>query len=121
MAANQHQIAKIISTLEIGLIIFVLGCTGHLRPMTDPNIHKVTFNFEGPAKSVCIVGDFNQWMPDAHCLDKRKGRWYIQLSLPHGPIHYAFIVDGKQWVVDPRALYVEDDGFGQLNSVVMVE
>lgn len=99
----------------------MLGCTGHLLPLPDPSLRKVAFHYEGRAKSVCIVGDFNQWNPDAHCLKQRKGRWAIRLPLPHGPIHYAFIVNGEKWVMDPKALYVENDGFGRQNSVVMVE
>ncbi|MFZ1985318.1 MAG: isoamylase early set domain-containing protein [Desulfatitalea sp.] len=99
----------------------VLGCAAYRTTGPNAELHEVVFNFEGKAKSVCITGDFNQWAHDSHCLVQRQGVWSIRLRLPHGPIHYAFVVDGKEWVMDPKALFVENDGFGKQNSVVMIE
>lgn len=121
MVLNHDHLLRILHAFCLVLLGSTLGCTGRLFPMPDPNIQKVAFHFEGQAQSVCILGDFNQWTPDSHCLKQRKGLWSIRMTLPRGPVHYAFIVDGKQWVMDPKALYVENDGFGQQNSVVMVE
>lgn len=84
-------------------------------------MRPVVFHYKGTARSVCIVGDFNQWSKETHCLTKNREEWSIRLLLPRGPAHYAFIVDGRRWVLDPKALYVENDGFGKQNSVVMVE
>jgi hypothetical protein len=32
---------------------------------------------------------------------------------------YAFVVDGKRWMVDPMAPQVPDAGFGAVNAVVV--
>ncbi len=107
----------------IALLWLVLGCAAP-RPgkSTPAELREVTFYFEGRAQSVCITGDFNQWTHDSHCLQRGpEGRWSIGLQLPPGPFHYAFVVDRKNWVLDPKSLFVENDGFGKQNSVAMIE
>lgn len=55
------------------------------------------------AKQVSLVGDFNDWHPDAHPLKQLPdGSWYGQVHLNHGHHHYLFLVDGKP-TLDPRA------------------
>ena len=107
----------------MALLWIVLGCAT-LRPSksSDAELRAVTFSFEGRAQSVCITGDFNQWNHDSHCLQRGpEDCWSIGLQLPAGPFHYAFVVDGKKWVLDPKALFMENDGFGKQNSVAMIE
>jgi 1,4-alpha-glucan branching enzyme len=100
----------------------VLGCLTQRPVQFEPEPREVTFYFEGRARSVCITGDFNQWTHDSHCLrPDPQGRWSIGLRLPPGPFHYLFVVDGQKWVPDPKALFVENDGFGRQNSVAMIE
>jgi 1,4-alpha-glucan branching enzyme len=112
---KNHLIIRII------IFAFIAGCAGLAATAPDAELHEVEFYFEGKAESVCITGDFNQWTPDRHCLTQKQGTWFIRMHLPHGPCHYAFVVDGRAWVMDPRALFVENDGFGKQNSVIMVE
>ncbi|MDA8137762.1 MAG: isoamylase early set domain-containing protein [Desulfobacteraceae bacterium] len=121
MRSSHRHPRKILISLCLMAALSIPGCTGHLASKPDPNIRKVVFYFEGQAQTVCLTGDFNQWTHDTHCLKARRGRWSIQLKLPRGPLHYAFIVDGRHWVMDPKALYVENDGFGKQNSVIVVE
>ena len=55
------------------------------------------------ASSVSLVGDFNDWHPDAHPLKQQvDGSWSIQVPLNHGHHHYMFCIDGKL-TLDPRA------------------
>lgn len=104
------------------LLWAVLACTTVRQGRVPTELREVTFSFEGRVRSVCIIGDFNQWTRDSHCLQSAgAGRWSIRLNLPPGPFHYAFMVDGKRWVLDPKALFVENDGFGRQNSVAMIE
>ncbi len=42
----------------------------------------------------------------------------VVLSGRHG---YVFFVDGERFLVDPEALLHEDDGFGRVNSVLIVD
>jgi len=55
------------------------------------------------AKQVALVGDFNDWHPEANLMKKQAdGSWFTQVSLNHGHHHYQFLVDGKP-TLDPRA------------------
>ncbi|MDQ2942188.1 MAG: isoamylase early set domain-containing protein [Candidatus Dormibacteraeota bacterium] len=73
------------------------------------------------AKGVTVAGTFNQWDQKAAPLAPagRDGVWTTTLALPVGQHQYAFVVDGRRWVVDPAAPAV-DDGFGRRNSMVAV-
>jgi len=108
-------------SILLAALWMVLGYPAFPASRPARQLREVTFYFEGQAKSVCITGDFNQWAPDSHCLQPNQGIWSIRLRLPLGPVHYAFVVNDKEWVLDPKALFVESDGFGRQNSVVMIE
>ena len=55
------------------------------------------------AKSVVVVGSFNDWNPTAHPMKRNyDGGWHAQVPLPHGHHHYLFLIDGKP-TLDPRA------------------
>ncbi|MGH7568987.1 MAG: isoamylase early set domain-containing protein [Gemmatimonadales bacterium] len=80
------------------------------------------------ARSVVVVGDFNDWDPAATPLRAAApaGRgeaadvWSVALPLPPGRYRYAFIVDGTRWLADPSAPRAAGDDFGTPNSVVTV-
>jgi 1,4-alpha-glucan branching enzyme len=98
----------------------ISGCSNLAFLTVNNNAHDMLFKYEGQAQSVCLAGDFNKWSPNTHCLHKQNGVWSIQLMLPHGTHRYAFIINGKQWVVDPNALFTETDGFDRQNSVIVI-
>jgi 1,4-alpha-glucan branching enzyme len=55
------------------------------------------------AKHVSLIGDFNDWHPNAHPMKRQPdGAWTTQIQLSHGHHHYLFCVDGKERL-DPRA------------------
>lgn len=55
------------------------------------------------ARQVCLVGDFNDWQPEAHPMSRQPdGSWHLALPLTHGHHHYRFLVDGAA-VLDPKA------------------
>ncbi len=55
------------------------------------------------AKHVNLVGDFNDWDPNAQPMKRQPdGSWTTQVTLGHGHHHYMFLVDGKA-TLDPRA------------------
>lgn len=55
------------------------------------------------ARSVALVGDFNDWDPAAFPMKRQPdGNWLIQIPLHHGHHHYQFLVDGKP-TLDPKA------------------
>lgn len=72
------------------------------------------------AKSVSLVGDFNQWNPTAHPMRHMPdGAWMLMLELKHGHHRYAFLVDGVV-TLDPRAQGITRNDQGQRVSLVPV-
>src|SRR5580693_4118568 len=76
-----------------------------------PSLHAVKKTFKpvnfvcnAPgAKKVTLVGDFNDWHPNAQPLKRQPdGSWTGQIVLGHGHHHYQFLVVGKP-TLDPRA------------------
>lgn len=85
---------------------------------------EVTFVAQLPgARSVSLVGSFNGWTPDRHVMRKSPAGdvFSLTLRLPPGRHLYAFLVDGKLLTPDASALLQEDDGFGNTNSVLIIE
>jgi 1,4-alpha-glucan branching enzyme len=83
----------------------------------------VRFSYSAPtAKSVSIAGSFNHWNPNHARLTgpSREGIWTIVLPLSAGQYEYRFVINGKEWVLDPSVPSV-DDGLGDKNSVLFVE
>jgi len=67
-------------------------------------LKPVNFFFMAPnAKSVALVGEFNDWNPQTHPMHRcPDGSWSIQIQLHHGHHMYRFLVDGEP-ALDPRA------------------
>lgn len=74
------------------------------------------------ARTVAVVGDFNDWDPTATPLSTvgRGELWSVIVPLPPGRHRYSFLVDGSRWVADPTAPLAADDDYGTPNSVVTV-
>ena len=81
---------------------------------------QITFDAAN-AKSVSIVGDFNDWDSAAAPLTRfgSNGPWTATVKVVPGRHVYAFMVDGKL-VADPRAPHARDLDFGGDASVLMV-
>jgi hypothetical protein len=85
-------------------------------------VNVVRFVFADPsAKSVELVGDFNEWTKGATNLKPSgaPGVWTVSVPLHSGRHEYAFIVNGTRWIADPLATKSSDD-FGTESSVIHV-
>ena len=72
------------------------------------------------AKAVSLVGDFNNWDPQANPMRKMPdGAWMLTMELRHGHHRYAFLVDGNL-TLDPRAQGITRNDQGQRVSLVPV-
>lgn len=71
------------------------------------------------AKQVILAGSFNGWNEHKEKMVLQNGIWSSTLNLPGGKQTYKFIVDGK-WMTDPGNPLKEDDGYGNINSVLFV-
>ncbi len=84
-------------------------------------LRTVNFICNAPgAKSVSLVGDFNDWDPAAHPMKQMPDRaWLLSVDLKHGHHRYAFQVDGHL-VLDPRAQGITQNDQGQRVSMIPV-
>lgn len=91
-------------------------------PSQIETVKTVTLSLRAPqAKAVSLAGDFNKWSAEEGKMQKRSdGTWTIEVPLKPGVYHYMFVVDGDDWVPDPRAESYRDDGFGNKNAVLRV-
>lgn len=78
------------------------------------------FRYESRAKSVYLVGDFNNWNPYNIMMTNNGGdEFYITVRLKPGRHTYCFVVDGE-WKPDPENLNQYSDGVGNTVSVIMI-
>lgn len=84
----------------------------------------VQFTLRGVrASRVALVGDFNGWSQTTDFLEPgaEPGTWSATIPLSAGRHVYAFVVDGRTWMTDPRAQKARDLDFGRENSVLIVQ
>ena len=87
-------------------------------------LEPVQFVLVAPtARSVAVVGDFNDWGlgDSALVATNHEGVWSVTAPVPAGVHRYAFVVNGKQWVADPSAPRSSSDDFGMPSSALVVE
>jgi 1,4-alpha-glucan branching enzyme len=74
------------------------------RSPAGRSLHHVSFFCEANgAGQVLLVGDFNQWNPNATPMNRMPdGQWMASLELPRGHHQYLFLVGGKPQL-DPNA------------------
>ncbi|MDD3619138.1 MAG: isoamylase early set domain-containing protein [Desulfobulbaceae bacterium] len=95
------------------------------RYLKSKPVCKVTFSLPkeaaGPAKTVCIVGDFNNWKKKGNSLRKLKnGSFKIDLDLPSGrEYQFRYLIDNSRWENDWAADKYVPGPYGD-NSVVDV-
>ena len=82
---------------------------------------RFDLTLSNPAQAVALVGDFNGWDERATPMVRRSndGTWSAKVPLPPGRHVYAFVIDGRKWLVDPLAPQVPDEGYGPANAVVV--
>jgi len=83
---------------------------------------RVTFKIQADTGSnVCVAGDFNDWDPTRKKLTDKAGTGAFQgiAMLEKGRHEYKFVVNDI-WSVDPNCDDWAHDGYGSLNSIVIV-
>jgi len=78
--------------------------------------------FDKDAKKVYLSGDFNDWSPDSDPMIDRNGdgEWTLFYPLGPGRYEYKFVVDGVDWIEDPKNPDYVSDGFDGRNSVIII-
>ena len=93
-----------------------MGSLGYKKPL-----RAVSFIcHEAHAKTVSLVGDFNEWNPAAHPMQQMPDRsWLLTVELSHGHHRYAFLVDGVL-TLDPHAQGITRNDKGERVGLVPV-
>ena len=89
-----------------------------VKTRQDIKRRKVTFSLEATdAKEVVLMGDFNNWNPKKHPMQKDgNGIWNKVVIIPPGNYEYKFLVDGE-WKEDPQNEQKCANCFGTHNSI----
>ncbi|MBV9865441.1 MAG: alpha-glucosidase C-terminal domain-containing protein [Abitibacteriaceae bacterium] len=84
--------------------------------------HEFVYTSTTKLNSVAVAGTFNNWDRHANPLlsDAQGKTWHTTLNLPFGKHSYKFILNGETWITDPQATKNEDDGKGNINSVLLL-
>ena len=114
------------AALAAGVVAVVTVGMLRSRPETVAGNESIPVQFvlvAPEARSVTVVGDFNNWgLGDtALVAENHNGVWSVSAPVPAGVHRYAFLVNGKQWVADPTAPRAASDDFGQPSSALVVE
>lgn len=74
------------------------------------------------ADSVAVLGEFNEWEPEATPMTKRKdGSFSVTLSLDADhQYRFRYLVDGEVWVNDEQADELVGNQFGSQDCVLAV-
>ncbi len=85
------------------LIIFIITLAGKGISIGDYSTFKIDYP---EAEKVSVAGSFNNW--DKIELKKdESGLWKKEISLEPGIYQYKFIINGKKWILDPKAPKVQ--------------
>jgi 1,4-alpha-glucan branching enzyme len=84
-----------------------------------PN-HVFTLDKYPEAKQVIVTGSFNGWDKNNFKMVRKEGKWTFPLYLVPGKYTYKFIVDEKEWILDPANELWETNEYGTGNSVLWV-
>lgn len=88
---------------------------------SEPAPIPTQFVFDGHARHVALVGDFNNWDERATPLVREPGSalWSVTVPIQRGRHIYAYLVDSA-WTLDRRAPVARDPDFGVTGSVILV-
>ena len=84
-------------------------------------LRAISFICHAPqAKTVSLLGDFNQWNPANHLMKQMPDHsWLLTVELKHGHHRYAFLVDGVL-TLDPHAQGITRNEKGERVCLVPV-
>lgn len=83
---------------------------------------RVTFKVSSDLQvgSAAVLGDFNEWSPNAHPLTARKdGSFSTTVSLEAGKEYrFRYLLDGERWTNDEDADSMAPNQFGGHDGVI---
>ncbi len=92
--------------------------TKNARPPYFSNGKVIFSYFDASAYAVYLSGTFNNWAPDGVRMKNKDGLWTCGIKLTPGYYQYKFVVNGKDWKLDPSNPARVPDGYGGYNSSI---
>ncbi|MFZ0388931.1 MAG: alpha/beta hydrolase-fold protein, partial [Calditrichia bacterium] len=80
------------------------------------------FIYRGNGNSVTVPGDANNWDPQAFPAQQLSGThffYYSRAFEPDARLDYKFVLNGTNWILDPRNPYQVSGGFGPNSELRM--
>lgn len=92
----------------------------------SPHVNNGAIEFllhDHDAENVQVVGSWDKWhLPGLVAQSLEDGVWQAKLPLlPQARYTYKFLLNGSRWLDDPENPVKAPDGFGGLNSVLVVK
>lgn len=108
-------------------LVLLVGISLHFLPekrFGNGDVINVKFELKLPEdhlgiNTISLAGDFNGWDTKNMKLNPSDdNRWTLDVPLKKGRYQYMFVIDGKEWMPDPGAKRLVNDGFGGKNSLL---
>jgi hypothetical protein len=95
----------------------------HRNDFHPPNVeHQHRFViYQSGIRQIEIAGTFTNWQRIPLQPDGASGYWEITLEIPPGEHAFSYILDGDRILADPTISAKEEDDFGTINSILVVE
>ena len=108
------------------LILVALYFTHTQPPQTGFNPSHASYQhrfviYQSGIKQIEIAGSFTDWQRIPLQPAGSTGYWETALEIPPGEHAFSYILDGDKILADPTILATEEDGFGTINSILVVE
>ncbi len=90
-------------------------------PFIEPT-YSVHFLYRGSANTATVAGDMNGWNPSAEAMSQISGTdlWYrSRVFEADARLDYKFVLNGSNWILDPRNPYTVQGGFGPNSELRM--
>ncbi len=108
---------KLLPLTAAGAFVVITGALVFLQGVPLPRNDEMPHLFQldaQEARSVAVVGDFNDWDTTAHPLTRKNGLWQVTVTLRKGNTYfYNFVIDSDKWITDPAQLLISEDSFGK--------
>jgi hypothetical protein len=91
-----------------------------IHPSTAGHQHRFVI-YQSGIKKIEIAGSFTNWQRIPLKPAGSTGYWEITLEIPPGEHVFSYILDGDKILADPTISAQEEDDFGTINSILVVE
>lgn len=83
----------------------------------------VHFIYQGSGQRVSVAGDFTGWLPNLEMANMRgTNLWYVDASYEsNARLDYKFVINGNNWIMDPKNPFTCTGGFGPNSELRMPE